>query len=286
MKLRCSGCGAEAACECGVAYITAGEFAAKAVKENPTMSARAIAEKFGLGNKTVSRARNETVSNDTVEKTIGLDGRARKKPERKPRSPKITPALEEAIASAVLDDGKTQPQVVAEFGLNSVQPVKIALAKAEVRRDPPIDATALPKSAQEKLQSAIKQAVRKLEGDYEKRVQDGIKQAINDTVLPHYNKKMNEFDEVIKSRKGVLTSEEFRLILSCLHPDQSSSPERLREAFNLFKSHELSLRGEKEMPTSSFVMPRNYADLLKMREEVKAKRKAQKNISRNLPGVH
>jgi predicted HTH transcriptional regulator len=79
MKLRCSGCGAEAACECGVAYITAGELAAKAVKENPTMSARAIAEKFGLGNKTVSRARNETVSNDTVEKTIGLDGRARKK---------------------------------------------------------------------------------------------------------------------------------------------------------------------------------------------------------------
>jgi DNA-binding protein YbaB len=204
---------------------------------------------------------------------------------KKKRKPPPDEAKRQAIAVDMLDHGKTYKQVKAEYDVGYTA-VRAALNTELGRRDVPIDPELLPKTAQEKLQRAIKQAVRKHEAEYEMRVQEGIKQAINETVLPHYNKKMDEFDEVIKSRKGVLTSDEFRLILSCLHPDQSSSPERLREAFNLFKSHELSLRGEKEMPTSSFVMPRNHADLMKMREEVRAKRKAQKNVSKNLPGMH
>jgi transposase-like protein len=285
MKLRCSSCGTEAACECGVAYITAGEYAAKVKADNPGKSNRALAAEFGVSRKTLDRVDTPTGPNVPVEKTIGLDGKARRPPKRR-GNPDLDPAKEQAIAEAVLDAGMTYDTAAETFDLASVQSVKIAVAREQGRRDAPIDPTTLPPSAQEKLQRAIKQVLRKHEAEYERRVQEGVKQVIDKTVLPHYNKKMDEFDEVIKSRKGVLTNEEFKLILSCLHPDQSASPERLREAFNLFKSHELSLRGEKEMPTSSFVMPRNYADLMKMREEVRAKRKAQKNTSKNLPGMH
>jgi hypothetical protein len=201
------------------------------------------------------------------------------------RSPEISPAKEEAIARAVLDDGKTKQQVVKEFGLNSVQPVKIAVAKEEGRRDAPIDPELLPKTAQEKLQRAIKQAVRKLEAEFEQRVQAGIKQALEDTVLPHYHKKMDEYNTVVKARRSVLSSDEYRLILSCLHPDRildEELKERYIRAFNSFKSRELALRGEKEMPTTAPALPRNYAELMKARKEVKARRRQQRQQANSL----
>lgn len=90
-RLECSSCGknADAACDCGVAYIPAGARAAAAVAANPEKSDRAIAVEIGVGNKTVSRAR-ATVSRDTVEtpaaepaKRVGRDGKARSMPKRK-----------------------------------------------------------------------------------------------------------------------------------------------------------------------------------------------------------
>jgi len=84
-RLACSACGAgvDAACGCGAAYVPAGERAAKAVKDNPGKSDRAIAAELGVSNKTVSRAR-ATVSCDTVAKRTGRDGKARKLPIRPP----------------------------------------------------------------------------------------------------------------------------------------------------------------------------------------------------------
>jgi hypothetical protein len=141
-------------------------------------------------------------------------------------------------------------------------------------------------SAQQKLESAIRQATRKLEAEFEQRVQAGIKQALEDTVLPHYYKKVEEYDEVIKARKGVVTTEEYRLILSCLHPDQSASPDRIRKAFEVLKSHELSLRGEKEMPTAPSSMPRNYAEMMKRREEVSRTQTPEAAIQRRSTPVN
>jgi DNA-binding MarR family transcriptional regulator len=284
MKLRCSSCGTEAACECGVVTITQEQYALKCAKENPKLNSYQLAEKCGFSQSYATRAISQLSKTDLSETKVGDDGKSYPT-KKKQREPKPSEAIRQAVAIEVLDHGKTWEQVQTEYGVGSTA-VRAAINKERGRRDPVIDQTSLSESAQEKLQRAIKQAVRKLEADHELKVRDGIKQAIEETVLPHYNKKMDEFDEVIKARKGVLTSDEFRLILSCLHPDQSASPDRLREAFNVFKSHELSLRGEKEMPTSSFVLPRNYADLMKMRDDVRAKRKAQKHTSKNLPGIH
>lgn len=83
-KLACSACGAttDAACGCNAPYVPALARAAAAVAENPEMSDRAIAAQIGVSAPTVSAARRATVKDFTVEKRVGLDGRARSAPIR------------------------------------------------------------------------------------------------------------------------------------------------------------------------------------------------------------
>jgi hypothetical protein len=91
-RLACSACGAEteAACDCGVAYVPAGERAAKAVADpaNKNKSDVLLAEEIGVGRETVRRERQKTTSpHGEVEKRTGKDGKARqlpKKPTKKP----------------------------------------------------------------------------------------------------------------------------------------------------------------------------------------------------------
>lgn len=81
----CSGCGvsALAGCKCGVEYVPAGKRAEEAVVANPEKSDRAIADDIGVSNQTVRRARaKSTVTNVTVEKRTGKDGKTRKLPKR------------------------------------------------------------------------------------------------------------------------------------------------------------------------------------------------------------
>lgn len=84
-RLHCPVCGVFAACDCGVAPVRRAE---NAIAANPEKSARAIAEEFGMGHATVSRARKKrTVSGETVGKLIGRDGKKRKSP--KPKKPNL-----------------------------------------------------------------------------------------------------------------------------------------------------------------------------------------------------
>jgi hypothetical protein len=85
IKLECSSCGAtaDAACDCGVAYVPAGERAAKAVAESPDKSNVVIAEEIGVSEPTVRRARKKTTSShDEAEKRVGKDGKVRRLPKK------------------------------------------------------------------------------------------------------------------------------------------------------------------------------------------------------------
>lgn len=88
-RLRCSGCGAvaEASCDCGVGYVPAHEYAAKAVAANPEKSDRAIAAVFGIDHKTVGKARKSTGEESPVEKRVGQDGKARRLPKGRSTAP-------------------------------------------------------------------------------------------------------------------------------------------------------------------------------------------------------
>jgi hypothetical protein len=83
-KLGCSSCGAttDAACDCGVPYLPAGQRAAAAVEANPERSDRSIAAEIGVDHKTVGAARRALGEHSPPDR-IGRDGkRYRPKPPR------------------------------------------------------------------------------------------------------------------------------------------------------------------------------------------------------------
>jgi hypothetical protein len=108
-RMVCTGCGAEAnaSCNCGVSYVAKSVRAAEAIKANPGKSDRAIAAELGIGNKTVSRARNSGVSYDTpgligdetpVER-VGRDGKSYSIRQRVIDDPDVSPELVDEAAA-------------------------------------------------------------------------------------------------------------------------------------------------------------------------------------------
>jgi hypothetical protein len=90
VKMRCSSCGvtADAACDCGAPYVPVSERAKQAIQAHPEKSDRAIAKDIGVSHEAVSKARRElTVNGLTVEKRVGLDGKARRMPPKPKEDP-------------------------------------------------------------------------------------------------------------------------------------------------------------------------------------------------------
>jgi hypothetical protein len=102
IQMECSSCGASATagCNCGAPYLPAGQHAATGVAATPGESDRAIAKRVGVGSNTVLRARNSTApsgavepqplgrpkkSDLKVETRVGLDGKVRKLPKKRPK---------------------------------------------------------------------------------------------------------------------------------------------------------------------------------------------------------
>jgi transposase-like protein len=199
------------------------------------------------------------------------------------RNPEITPAKEQAAAQAVLDDGKSLARAATEFGIGSPHVAKVAVARERGRRETAekVDPTTLSMGAKEKLDTAIRQERRKLDVEFEQRVQAEIERAVNETVLPQYTREMAEARQIIEARKGIMPRDAYRLILSCLHPDRVNDDESLKRrfarAFQAFKERELLLCDEKEMPTTAPAIPRTYAEMMKRRAETKARRTRKSN---------
>ena len=83
-EIACVECGAvtHSACECGAAYMPAGARAAEAVAATPHRSNRAIAADLGVSEGTVRTARQSTAQGYAVDRRVGLDGKARRLPQR------------------------------------------------------------------------------------------------------------------------------------------------------------------------------------------------------------
>jgi len=124
------------------------------------------------------------------------------------------------------------------------------------------------KSQKERLQGAINAHKKKLNLEFEGRVIKEIQRRINSIVLPSLLKREADASRIVKGRKGSVSKEEYRLILSCLHPDRV--PEELKKkyeaAFHIFKGLEKLLLDEKELPTNVVKLPTTYADLMARRK--------------------
>jgi hypothetical protein len=218
-----------------------------------------------------------SVKGDLRAKTEG-----RPKGNAKPPQSKFGEDAERQIASLVLDEGKSYDAAGKEFGASNIvvrKAVATERGRREAEADRPIDASTLPISSREKLEAAIRQHKRKLEMEFEPRLQQRLQELLADTVLPAYNKSYAEYQEVTKARKGLMDRTTFNKIRRCLHPDsrQSVSDERLHEAFQLFSKMELLLLDESQHPTASFKMPRTYEELMALKRRVQETRRAKRS---------
>jgi hypothetical protein len=89
-RMVCTGCGAEAnaSCNCGKPYVPKSVRAKEAIEANPEKSDRAIAAEIGSSPTTVGKVRDELSTGGQLEDgpRIGLDGKTRKMPAKKPEA--------------------------------------------------------------------------------------------------------------------------------------------------------------------------------------------------------
>lgn len=225
------------------------------------------------------------------EELTGLKGAMRAKTEGgkprrtgpKPEQRKVSPNVEMRIAARILDDGVSYDKAAIEFGVSNTV-VRAAVAREDGRRqakaEPDIDKAMLSMSAQEKLDTAIRQHKRKIDLEFEECVQAECRERMNSISLPHYAKKLERLERLITSRKGVMDKLTYNKIRRCLHPDHVQDPglkRRYEEAFTLFNDLEKLLLSEKDSSTEFRGVPRTYEELMAARAKAQAERRMKRN---------
>jgi hypothetical protein len=268
----------------------------------------AIAHMLGVGQKTVSRDLEGLV---TVTKPARPKGGRPKsiakkskpaetkpvrapaaKPRIKPNGESRTPVLDRAreiVRPLIWNDETCNPRTLE--GLHGISHVHLETAIAVERAlmdEPPVDAGTMSQTAQEKIDIAVRHAVRKAEVEIRERTRAEYTAWINERLV-EYHERAKLHDAVIERRNGIMTKKEYRSILSCLHPDRVQDAEtkkRYEHAFNLFTALEKMVLDESESPTpNSGSLPNSYQDWDAQKERVKAQRKAERDAKRNGTGV-
>jgi hypothetical protein len=160
-----------------------------------------------------------------------------------------------------------------------------AAAREEGRREveDKISPGTLPKSYQEKFAVLERRLRKELEAEFEQKVIAACDRMLEETLLPHYNQSYAEHQQVIKSRRGVMTNADYNKIRACLHPDRVQDPAlkaRYAEAFRIFNDAKICLLDEKQMATLTFGMPKNLAELRAMKQKTSEARKAKGALRR------
>jgi hypothetical protein len=276
LALRCSACGAttEAACDCGVGYIPAGEYAIKLATEHPELSTRMIAEKSGVGYGTIHRARKSVDPNGSTEpqvgtvkstdpngsvephgKRVGKDGKLYKA--SKPARPsKPDPVRETVRANPTLPIADLVQQ--AGVGARRIGTVKREeRIREEVRKEALEEVGAVAKRMGLSLtqQSKLDAYRRELEARFEvereewKRAYDKeLNAKVAQLAQEQHGYDMQQVKKVqdaLNVHKKPFNNDEYRDLLMALHPD-NSDPVKRTDMFILVKQREFQLRNADE----------------------------------------
>jgi len=252
----------------------------------------AIAIQLGVSQQVISKDYATLLLGGNV-KGQGKDTRGRKKSTGRPKSRRgeqtpITDQAREIIRQAVLEKTPVnRPELSRQHGVSD-KAIQLAIAIEDTRQKTieektALDPNILSKTAQEKLDIAIRAHKRKLDAEFEVRTREECRRWLNDVSLPQYAKELGELERSITSRKGIMDRITYRKILACLHPDRVLDPvlkKRYEEAFRLFTELEKRVLDEKQSPTTFRKMPRTYEDLMAMKAKVQAERRARRSASK------
>jgi hypothetical protein len=207
----------------------------------------------------------------------------------KPRKPQVTNEYEAAMGvierRAQTGESLAYNDIQREAGISSTA-VRRALAVWDAKQEHASDfGKFLSSSATEKLEAAIRQHKKKLDQEFEARIHVEVNRIINEEVLPRYGDKLAKADAIIAAdnRKHTsllfpLSPAQYKAILAALHPDNSTSPERRAELFQLFKSKEDRLKSpvDTDARLAAAGLPRNLDELMARRNQVQAERRAKR----------
>jgi len=168
-----------------------------------------------------------------------------------------------------------------EHGISHVHFETAIAVERALRDEPPIDVATLSKSAQEKLAIMVKRERQKLEVEIRRELHVEYQKWLAD-LLVGYRKKEAHHNIIIAQHRGVLTTAEYNLLWSCLHPDsrKSTSEEKLHKAFQLFTKLE-KLMVEVKDPVAKYGNLPRAEDLDRLRAENQARRAAERAARRN-----
>jgi len=222
-----------------------------------------IAKQFGVDRSTISRDLSEFVHDAQIKKPAKTAanpkgaGRPKGKREKKP-------GVKQAQRSV-----NTTPENWDHFKRQALEQGYASAAEklGELIAEPEIDRSMLSMTAQEKLDAAIRQHKHRLDLAFKQQVQDMVRQRVDEFVLPHWKKQIEEAKTLYERRKSLMDKETFNIIRRALHPDSraSISDKKLAEAFDTFMRLEKYLLNEKDSPTDFGGLPSSLAEWDKMR---------------------
>ena len=124
-------------------------------------------------------------------------------------------------------------------------------------------AAALEQKEVSKLERAIKAHKRELDAQFEQRVKEHM-----ETVLEMYSEEYDRYKAFNDSYSGVFADDEYKLLISVLHPDRCppEQAQRYAKAFHLVKSKEEILCKVKPASLTPTSMPRTLSELIKRRK--------------------
>jgi len=172
----------------------------------------------------------------------------------------------EAAARLILDERKTYAETEKITGLTNIV-LRAAVAREEGRRESVITRDMLSLTAQQKLDTAIRQYKAELAASFHQTVNARIKELLEDTYLPRHRKEQAEAKAIMNARRGIMTKATFNAIRRGLHPDSrlSISDQMLGEAFDTFMGLEKRLLKEADSPTTFVDIPSSLAEWDKKR---------------------
>jgi len=224
-----------------------------------------IAEALGVSQRQIStdvvNLEVTSKSKSHAKTTNNPKGAGRPKKARKNES-----AEAKMAAKLVLDEGKTYPEAEKIAGVTNIV-LRAAVAREEGRREPVVTRDMLSLTAQQKLDTAIRQHKAELAASFHQTVNARIKELLEDTYLPRHRKEQAEAKAIMNRRHGIMTKAVFNAVRRALHPDsrRSISDQMLGAAFDAFMALEKRLLKEADSPTTFVDIPSSLAEWDKKR---------------------
>jgi hypothetical protein len=107
--------------------------------------------------------------------------------------------------------------------------------------------------------------------------------------LPSYQKELKQYRAALEStRKGSLTTAQYRDLLACLHPDripedQPDLKKKYTDNFQRVSQLRTVMVKPEEAPLPPSAVPRDYAEMMAAKERVRAQRAAQRKHNTETP---